>query len=70
MSKQPFKKWRHEAKSYKIKVHMLKKNVLDEYTDEELCGGSVYGDDDICKVVEDEAILNNVGKLQQRVVLP
>ena len=40
---------------------MLKKNALDEYTDEELCGGSVYGNDEICKVVEDEAILNVVG---------
>ena len=70
MSKQPFKKWRHETKPYKIEVRMLKKNVLDEYTDEELCGGSVYGDDEICKVVEDEAILNIVGKLQKRVVVP
>ena len=40
---------------------MLKKNALDEYTYEELCGGSVYGNDDICHVVEDEAILNVVG---------
>ena len=39
--------WRHEAKPYKLEVRMLKKNALDEYTDEELCGGSVYGNDDI-----------------------
>ena len=59
--KQPFKRWRHEAKPYKLEVRMLKKNALNEYTDEELCGGSVYGNDEICKVVEDEAILNVVG---------
>ena len=40
---------------------MLKKNAPDEYTDRELCGCSVYGNDNICKVVEDEAILNVVG---------
>ena len=61
MSKQPFKRWRHEAKPYKLEVRLLKKNALDEYTNEELCGGSVYGNDEICKVVEDEAILNVVG---------
>ena len=70
MPKQPFKKWIHEAKPYKIKVHMLKKNALDEYTDEELCGGPVYGDDGIYKVVEEEDILNIVGKIQQHVVVP
>ena len=61
MSKQPFKRWIHESKPYKLEVHMLKKNALDDYTDEELCGGSVYGNDKICKVVEYEAILNVVG---------
>ena len=61
MLKQPFKRWRNEDNPYKLKVHMLKKNALDEYTDEELFGGSVYGNDDICKVVENEAILNIVG---------
>ena len=70
MSKQPFKKWGREAKPYKLEVCMLKQNVLDKYTDEDLCGGSVYGDDEICKVVEDEAILNVVGILQQRIVVP
>ena len=40
---------------------MLNKNALHEYTDEELCGGSVHGNDEICKVVDDEAILNVVG---------
>ena len=70
MSKHPFKKWRREAKPYKLEVRMLRKNALDEYTDEELCGGSVYVDDEICKVVEDKAILNVAGKLQQRVVVP
>ena len=70
MSKQPFKKWRHEAKPYKIGVHMMKKNVLDECTDQEFCCGSVYRDDKICKAVEDEDILNVIGKLQQCVVVP
>ena len=70
MSKEPFKKWRHEAKPYKIKVCMLKNNLLDKYTDDELCGGYVYGDDEICKVVEDDAIFNVVQKLQQCGVIP
>ena len=61
MSKQPFKMWRNEDNPYKLKVRMLKKNALNEYTDEELCGCSVYEHDDIFKVVEDEAILNVVG---------
>ena len=42
-------------------MRILKKNAVYEYTDKELCGGSVYGNDEICKVVEDEAILNVVG---------
>ena len=47
MSKQPFKRWIHESKPYKLEVRMLKKNEIDEYTDEELCGGSMYGNDEI-----------------------
>ena len=70
MSKHPFKKWRREANPYNLKVRMLRKNALDEYTDEELCGGSVYWDDEICKVVENEAILNVIGELQRHVVVP
>ena len=70
MSKEPFKKRRLEAKPYKLEVLMLKKNVLEAYTDKELCGGSLYVDDEICKVVEDKAFLNVVGKLQQPGVLP
>ena len=69
-SKQSFKKWKCEAKTYKLEMRMLKKNAPDEYTDEELCGGLVYRDDEICKVVENEAILNVVRKLQQHVVVP
>ena len=65
-----FNRWRHGAKPYKLEVRMLKKNALNEYTDEELCGGSVYVDDEIYKVVEDKAILNVAGKLHQRVVVP
>ena len=49
---------------------MLRENTLDEYTDEELCGDSVYVEDNICKVVEDKAILHVAGKLQQCVVVP
>ena len=46
------------------------KDVLDEYTDEELCGDSHYVDDEICKIVEDRYILNVVGKLEHNGVLP
>ena len=51
MSKHPFKKWRCEAKPYKLEVRMVNRNVLDEYPDEELCGGSLYVDDEICKIL-------------------
>jgi hypothetical protein len=70
MSKHPFKKWKCEAKPYKLEVRMVNKDVLDEYTDEELCGDSHYVDDEICKIVEDRYILNVVGKLEQHGVLP
>ena len=65
MSKQSFKRWKGEAKPYKLEIRMLKKNALSEYTDVELCGQSVYGKGEICKLVEDASILNVVGKLQE-----
>jgi hypothetical protein len=70
MSKHPIKKCICEAKPYKLEVRMVDKDALDEYTDEELCGGSHYVDDEICKIVEDRYILNVVGKLEQHGVLP
>ena len=47
-----------------------KQNALDECTDEELCGSSLFVNDDICKIVQDKHILNIVGKHLQHVVLP
>ena len=65
MSKQPFKKWKLELKSYKLKVRMLDKNVLNKFNDVESVGNVTYRDDDICQIVEGSKILDVVRKLQQ-----
>ena len=68
MSKAPFKKWKKEPKPYKMKVRMLKRNILNEYCDLDLDGDITYDRKDICKIVDDSMIVNIVGKLDQEVV--
>ena len=64
MSKQRFKMWKMEEKAYKLKVRMLKRNALNEYSDVELCGVVGFGRKDVCRIVEDSKILNVVGKMR------
>ena len=64
MSKQGFKIWKMEEKAYKLKVRMLKRNALNEYSDVELCGEVDFGRKDVCRIVEDSKILNVVGKMR------
>ena len=68
MSKQPFKKWKKEPKPYKLRVRMLRKNVVNEYADVDLVGDMVYGSRDICRTVDDGMIVDVVGKLDQVVM--
>ena len=49
---------------------MVSNSTLDECIDQELCGGSLFVDDEICKMVEDKHIINVVGKLLQHSFLP
>ena len=68
MSKSPCKKWKKEPKPYKMKVRMLKRNILNEYCDVDLVGDIAYDRKDICKIVDNSMIVNVVGKLDQEVV--
>ena len=63
MSNQKFKKWKKEAKAYKLEVRMLTKNPLNEYADQILCGNTHFTENDICRLVGDTMILCVVGKL-------
>jgi len=56
------KKWKNEKKPFKMMVRMLKKNAVDEYSDEEMYGTG-FNKDEICKNVEDKHIVGVVGKL-------
>mmetsp|Transcript_21089 Transcript_21089/g.45741 ORF Transcript_21089/g.45741 Transcript_21089/m.45741 type:complete len:265 (+) Transcript_21089:660-1454(+) len=68
MSKQSFKKWKKEPKPYKLRVRMLRKNVVNEYADVDLVGDIAYGRRDICRTVDEGMILDVVGKLDQVVM--
>ena len=63
MSKKCFKKWKGEEKKYKVKVRMMRKNAIDQYSDVELSGDVTYSRSDVCRVVGDDAILGVVGKM-------
>ena len=68
ISKNAFKMWKKEAKPYKLKVRMLKKNVLNEYSDVELCGTIDYRKDDICKFIDDTMNIDVVSNMEHLVV--
>ena len=67
MSKVSFKLWKKEPKSYKVKIRMLKKNVLGEYSDVALCGDVTVKKENICRIIEDKMIIGVVGKLKEGV---
>ena len=64
MSKESFKRWRGEEKKYKVKVRMLRKNALNEYSDVELSGDLTYARSDVCRIVVDSDILGVVGMMR------
>ena len=68
MSKLGFKRWKKEPKPYNVSIRMLEKNALNEYSDVDLFGVSIFPKKDIFQLVEDRKILNVVGKLNQVVV--
>ena len=57
MSKEKFKKWKKEAKAYKLEVCMLTQNLLNEYANQILCENAQFGTNDICKLVTDSMVL-------------
>lgn len=59
--------WKKEAKLYKLKVCMLKKNVLNEYSEVELYGNIDYRKDDICKIIDDTIIIDVVSNMEHLV---
>mmetsp|Transcript_4248 Transcript_4248/g.6337 ORF Transcript_4248/g.6337 Transcript_4248/m.6337 type:complete len:178 (+) Transcript_4248:656-1189(+) len=61
-SKPLTKRWRMEAKPYKVEIRMLKKNELDEYCDVDLYDPD-YKKNEVCKNITDDMILDVVGKL-------
>ena len=65
MSKDPFKVWKKEDKSYKLELRMLDKTPLNEFVDVELVGGAANRVEDICKIVLDSEIVSVVGKMKQ-----
>ena len=67
MSMVPFKLWKKEPKSYKIKIRMLRKNVLGEFCDVDLCGDATVNKENICRIIEDKMIIGVVGKLKEGV---
>ena len=49
--------WKKEKKPFKSEVRMLKKNAVDEYSDEDMYGTG-FNKDEICRNVEDKLIVN------------
>ena len=64
ITKYPVKKWRGESISYKLDIHMLHMDILDEYYDVELVGHDLYKKSDICRTTVDSMIISVVGKLE------
>eukprot|EP00986_Skeletonema_menzelii_P007760 scaffold3077_cov80-Skeletonema_menzelii.AAC.1 len=48
--------WKKEKKPFKLEVRMLKKNAVDEYSDEDMYGTG-FNKDEICRNVEDKLIV-------------
>ena len=63
-SKHPVKIWNKEEKQYKLKLRLLHKNAVNEYSDVGLCDTSTYEKASICKIIESKMIVNVVGKLE------
>ena len=63
-SKHPVKIWNKEEKQYKLKLRLLHKNAVNEYSDVGLCDTSTYEKASICKIIESRKIVNVVGKLE------
>ena len=63
VSKYPVKIWNKEDKPYKLKIRMLEKDAVNEYSDLGLYG-SVYEKKSICQIIKHDKILNVVGTLQ------
>ena len=63
VSKYPVKIWNKEDKPYKLKIRMLEKDAVNEYSDLGL-DGYVYEKKSICQIIKHDKILNVVGTLQ------
>ena len=61
-SKPLTKRWKMEAKPYKVEIRMLQKNELEEYCDVDLYDPD-YKKNEICKNITDDMILDVIGKL-------
>jgi hypothetical protein len=59
VSPEAAKKWKNGKKPFKMMLRMLKKNAVNEYSDEEMYGTG-FNKDEVCKNVEDK---HEVGKL-------
>ena len=55
--------WKKETKPYKLKLRMLDKDAINEYSDVELYNGS-FDKESICRIIKDELIVSVVGKLE------